>query len=363
MISALMFTLLASFILTCLLAIPYIKLLYKYNIRRISKSDLDSVLPGRQIKLGSPIMGGGVILISLMLLSTLFLWKWEYYWLIILVSILGGAVGAIDEYTNTLGRTIKALRISKGESFFTFSGVALTAKKIILMPWKFFEENLRSMGSQQRGLKSHYKLLMHMGGSLIIVLFFYFLNENTHLYLLPSIYIDFGFLYYSVLFFALLFFANAFGVTDGMDGLSAGTHSVSFAFLGIIAIALGYFEVATLSFIIAGAELAFLYFNIYPARMEMSDVGTLPLGMFLVVIAFLINRESILLFVGLIYVIEILSSLLQVWSVKARGTRIFLIAPIHHHFEKLGWPETKVTTRFWLFNAISGILGIAIALL
>ncbi len=363
MISGFLFILLASLVLTCLIALPYIKLLYKYNIRRISKSDLDSVLPGRQIKLGTPIMGGGLILISLIILSTFFLWEWEYYWLIILVSVLGGTVGAIDEYTNTLGRTIKALRISKGESFFTFRGAALVAKNILLTPWKFFEENLRAMGSQQRGLKSHYKLLMHMGVSSVIVMFFYYLSENTQLYLLPSTYLDLGSLYYLILFITLLFFANAFGVTDGMDGLSAGTHTVSFAFLGIIALALGYADVAILSFIITGAEMAFLYFNIYPARMEMSDVGTLPLGMFLVVIAFLINRESILLLVGLIYIIEILSSLLQVWSVKTRGTRIFLVAPIHHHFEKLGWPETKVTTRFWLFNVVSGILGIAIALL
>lgn len=353
-----------SFLLVIVLSIPYIHYLYRFNIRRISKTDLDSVLPGRQIKLGTPIMGGGVILLGIIIASLFVLYSWEYIWLVILLSIFGGLVGAIDEYTNTLGRTIRAVRVSRGgRSVFDFRhGVLLKVKNLALIPWQAFEENLRAMGSEQRGLKSHYKLLMHMAIALVVTLFIYFISANTTFYLWSGHYIELGFLYYVVLFFLLLFFANAFGITDGMDGLSAGTHTVTFGIMGVIAAALGFYEVSILAFIIAGAELAFLYFNIHPARMEMSDVGTLPLGMFLVALCFMINRESVVFFVGLLYLIEICSSLLQVWSVKTRKTKIFLVAPVHHHFEKLGWPETKVTTRFWLFNAIFGIIGLIIAL-
>jgi phospho-N-acetylmuramoyl-pentapeptide-transferase len=109
--------------------------------------------------------------------------------------------------------------------------------------------------------------------------------------------------------------------------------------------------------------MAFLYFNIYPARLEMSDVGTLPLGILFVFIAVLLNREVSLLLIGGVFMIEILSSFLQVWSVKLRKKRILLVAPIHHHFEKLGWHETKVTSRFWLLNALLVIAGLAVSLL
>jgi len=112
-----------------------------------------------------------------------------------------------------------------------------------------------------------------------------------------------------------------------------------------------------------GAEIAFLYFNANPARLEMSDVGTLPLGILMVFCAALIHRESTLPLIGGIFVIEILSSVLQQWSVKLTGKRIFLVAPIHHHFEKLGWPETKVTTRFWIFSILLGLIGLVFGLL
>lgn len=365
MLTLYVFGFLLSFFITFLLAIPYIKFLYKFNIRRISKDDLEKALPGRQVKLGTPIMGGGVIIISVIMLTLLFLGSWEFTPMIILVLFFGAVVGAIDEYTNTLGRTIKAIRISKSSngifSFFPVAGILFPLKKILLYPWRTFEEILRKMGSEQRGLKSHYKLLMHVGVALIVLLFFYFKGMDTKIYFISGFEIDFSFIFYLILLCALLFMANAFGITDGMDGLSAGTHTITFSLYGILSSYLGYSNLAIFCFILAGAELAFLYFNIFPARMEMSDVGTVPLGMILVVVAFLTQKEfSILLFGGL-YLIEILSSLIQVWAVVNLKRKVFLVAPIHHHFEKLGWPETKVTMRFWLFNLVLGLLGLLVS--
>ncbi len=357
---------LLSFFLTILISIPYIKLLYKFNIRRISKTDLDRVMPGKKIKMGTPIMGGAVIILTIAVLTTLFLRHWDYFYMILIVSILGAFLGGIDEYTNTLGRTILAIRKSRPnpkESLIKVSGFWANIKHFVLIPWRWFEESLRIMGSEQRGLKSHYKFLLYILITFVVV---YFLISNNHL---PVFYfpylgaIDFGWFYYVIVIFLLIGFAVAFGITDGLDGLSAGTHAISFSAFGLLAVYLGYSEMAMLAFIIVGAELAFLYFNIKPARMEMSDVGTLPLGMLFVITSILIYREVSLLFIGALFIIEILSSVGQQWSVKLRKKRILLVAPIHHHFEKLGWSENKVVERFWLFAVISGLIGIAIALI
>lgn len=356
---------LLSFALTFAITVPFIRLLYKFNIRRVSKAELDSLLPGRQVKFGTPIMGGAVIIISALVLLTVFLRDWDYYWAIFWLLTLGGIVGAIDEYMNTLGRTFTAVRISRGSVFpFHEESMAHKIKMALSAPWRVFKETFRMLGSEQKGFGSHYKMLSHMIVALIAVAF---LLINTHL---PAFHftswfsLPLGILYYPVVLMFMLFFANAFGVTDGMDGLSAGMHSVSFAILGLLAFYLGYEEVSTLAFIIVGAELAFLYFNIYPARMEMSDVGTVPLGMLFFFLAVLMGEEFGVLAIGLIYIIELLSSILQVLSVKYRGgKRILLVAPIHHHFEKLGWPETKVTMRFWLINILFGLVGILVVLL
>lgn len=357
---------LLSFVFTFLISLPYIKLLYDFNIRRVSKAELDSILPGRQVKLGTPIMGGAVILLSILFWSLVYLRDWEYFPVIVVICVLGGILGGIDEYTNTLGRTIKALRISGGKKY-SFIPLrkpeALKLKSVLLKPWQAFEELLRMLGSEQKGLKSHYKLLSHFLLALAVVVMVYLSGHAPIFHFTSWIYVGLGALYFIVMLLAMLFGANAFGVTDGMDGLSAGLHAISFTFMGILAFSKGYEELAILSFIVVGAELAFLYFNIHPARMEMSDVGTLPLGMLLVLIAFLMHVEFALLFIGMIYFIEILSSLIQVWSVKTRGKRVFLVAPIHHHFEKMGWPETKVTMRFWLANVLVGLVGILVALL
>ncbi len=360
------FIILVSFFITFLVSFPFIGFLYKFNIRRVSKAELDAILPGKQVKFGTPIMGGAVIVFTILVLSTLLLREWEYYPAIILITILGAIFGAIDEYTNTLGRTFKAIRLSIGSggfSLFPVSGPLALIKKILLTPWKAFEEAIRVMGSEQRGMKAHYKFLMQMVLAAIPVTYLV-LNQNGTTITFP-IYGTFniGFLYIPLIVIYFLGFLNAFGITDGLDGLSAGTHSIAFALYGILAAYLGYEEVAYLAFILLGAELAFLYFNIFPARMEMSDVGTMPIGLIFALIPLLLHREFSVLFIGAIFIIEILSSVSQQWSVKLTGKRIFLVAPIHHHFEKLGWPETKVTQRFWLFTLITGLIGLALAVL
>lgn len=357
---------LISFLVTFLVAFPFIKFLYRFNIRRVSKAELDAILPGKQVKFGTPIMGGAIISLTILLMATLLLRDWEYYPAIIGLTIFGSIFGAIDEYTNTLGRTFKAIRVStakSGFSLFPVKGPIARAKKALLAPWRAFEEAIRVMGSEQRGMKAHYKFLMQVVLAVIPIAYLSMHQHGTTITFPIYGAIDFGFLYIPLIAVYFITFINAFGITDGLDGLSAGTHSIAFGLYGLLAAYLGYQEVAYLCFILLGAELAFLYFNIYPARMEMSDVGTMPLGVIFALIPVLLHREFSVLFVGAIFIIEILSSVSQQWSVKLTGKRLFLVAPIHHHFEKLGWPETKVTQRFWLFALLFGFLGLALAVI
>ena len=360
-------TVLASFFLSFALTLPFINLLYKFNIRRVSKLDLEKLLPGRTIKMGTPIMGGAIIVFSTVVMSLFLLSDWSYLPMFIFVLIIGAVFGGIDEYVNTLGRTILALRISQStdkvvKSFFPTRGIFSKIKNIILVPWKIFEEGLRIMGGEQRGLKNHYKFLMYLSVVIIPIIYMEMNSHITSLYLPFIGSFELGYFYYVFLAFLLFGFGTALGITDGMDGLSAGTHSIAFLCYGVLASYLGYTEVATLSFILVGTELAFLYFNINPARFEMSDVGTLPIGMVMVLIASLVHKEVTLLLIGGIFVIEILSSVSQQWAVKLFKKKLFLVAPIHHHFEKLGWPETKVTMRFWIIAIVFGLLGLALGL-
>lgn len=356
---------LLGFIFAFVLAPLLISFLYKFNIRRISKADLDAKLPGRAIKFGTPIMGGALITFTVLVLSVLFLRSWNLFIPFSLILILGSIFGAIDEYINTIGRKGFSFAIRESvDAVVSTHAFLWSIYKVMLIPWDIFKEMFRIMGSTQRGLKTHEKFLMQFFVAFIGGLWLYKnLGLNTLWFpFVGDIYI--GLFYLPFIIFLALWYGNAFGVTDGMDGLSAGLHSISFFSYGVLAIILNEPSLALFCALIVGSELAFLYFNIHPARFEMSDVGTLPLGIIFVFISALLKREVTLLFIGGVFAIEILSSFVQQWSARLRhGKTVFLLAPIHHHFEKLGWHETKVTMRFWLFNGVLSIVGLLIALL
>jgi phospho-N-acetylmuramoyl-pentapeptide-transferase len=137
----------------------------------------------------------------------------------------------------------------------------------------------------------------------------------------------------------------------------------AFAAFGIISFTMGNFDMATFCAVILGALLAFLWFNIPPARFYMGDTGSMSLGVTLGIIAMLTNNSLLLLFVGIIFVIESLSVIIQVASKKLRGKKVFLSSPIHHHLQAIGWPETKIVMRFWVISAIGTAMGLIIFLL
>ena len=152
-------------------------------------------------------------------------------------------------------------------------------------------------------------------------------------------------------------------VVDGIDGLAGGVFAAAFAAYGGIAFFRGQVDLAAFCAVILGSLLAFLWFNIPPARFYMGESGTLGLTTTLAVVAFLTDSVAVLPIIGFVLVIEVASNIIQFASKRFRGKKVFLIAPIHHHFEALGWPPYKVTMRFWVISMVTAMVGIAVALI
>jgi len=159
--------------------------------------------------------------------------------------------------------------------------------------------------------------------------------------------------------------ATAFSVNeiDGLDGLSGGTLLAAFGAYGAIAFAQGKIELAAFCGVIIGALLAFLWFNINPARFFMGDTGAMSLGVTLGIVAMLTNSALFLPIIGFLFVIESLSVIIQVISKKFFGKKVFLSAPIHHHLEAKGWPEPKIVMRFWIISAVMAVVGVILFLI
>ncbi|MED3660313.1 phospho-N-acetylmuramoyl-pentapeptide-transferase [Ureibacillus sp. FSL K6-8385] len=170
--------------------------------------------------------------------------------------------------------------------------------------------------------------------------------------------IDLGILYVAFLIFWLVGFSNAVNLTDGLDGLVAGTASIAFSAFGVIALFNEQADVAVFTFAVTGALLGFLIFNANPAKVFMGDTGSLALGGALGLVSIIVKEELLLLLVGLVFVVETLSVILQVISFKTRGKRIFKMAPIHHHFELSGWSERKVVGVFWTMALLVAMIAV-----
>ncbi len=155
---------------------------------------------------------------------------------------------------------------------------------------------------------------------------------------------------------------NAVNITDGLDGLACGLASSAFLAYAVIAILDQQFGLAGFCFTMLGALVSYLWFNIYPARFFMGDVGAFALGCSLAVVAMLTDTLFVLPLIGLVFVMETLSVIIQLTSKRIRHKKIFKSAPVHHHLEASGWPETKVTMRFWLIGAVCAVAGLIFAI-
>lgn len=222
--------------------------------------------------------------------------------------------------------------------------------------------NIRGQGNGVAGLRSSIKFSMITALALALGWFFFVKlgYDSVHLPGLGNVVLG----WWIVPLFALTVVStgNAVNISDGLDGLAGGLLSISFCVFGVIALLQGHLHIAGFCFTVVGALLSYLWFNIYPARFFMGDVGSFAFGTSLGVVAMLTNTLFLLPIIGIVFVVEAGSSLVQIASKRLFGRKIFLSAPIHHHLEAIGWPEVKVTMRFWVIGCVSGFIGMLIAL-
>lgn len=303
-----------SFLITVLLGPLFIPLLRRLKFgQQIRTEGPESHLK----KSGTPTMGGIIIMIALMIAFVRFADKSSEFWVLLTASLGFGLVGFLDDYI-----------------------------KIV------FKRSL--------GLTAWQKLFGQLLFSAIVCVLLYNMGHSTEI-TIPgtSAGLDLGWFYY--LFVVIIMFAasNSVNFTDGLDGLLAGTSAIAFGAFMIVALQTSEHESAIFSAAMIGAVLGFLVYNAHPAKVFMGDMGSLGIGGGIAAVAILTKTELLLIVIGGVFVLEMLSVILQVASFKLRGKRIFKMSPIHHHFELIGWSEWKVVTVFWtvgLMFAAAGIL-------
>lgn len=220
--------------------------------------------------------------------------------------------------------------------------------------------NLFSEGKGVAGLRPKIKFILTTFVATIGGLFFYFKLDVSSIHI-PIAGVDWqiGWLIIPLFVLVVVATANAVNISDGLDGLAGGLAGTAFLAYAVIAVFDQRYGVAGFCLTIVGTLFSYTWFNVHPARFFMGDVGSFALGTALGVVAMLTDTVLLLPIIGLVFVAEAGSSLLQIVSKKLRGgKKIFLIAPIHHHFEALGWPETKVTMRFWIIGQVAAVVGI-----
>lgn len=237
--------------------------------------------------------------------------------------------------------------------FFALSGVVLddALQKVLL-------------GQRRKGgLGVMPKILSLLILSLIGALWFYFKLDISQIHVPYLGAVNLGLWYIPVFMFIVVGTSNAVNFTDGLDGLAGGLLVIAFGAFGILAYVEGLFILSAFCAVCVGAIAAFLWHNVPPALFFMGDTGSLALGGTLAVIAMMIDQAMILPLIGFVFVIEMLSVIIQLTSKKLRkGRKVFLAAPLHHHFEALGWGESKVTMRLWIVGGFAALLGIILGL-
>jgi phospho-N-acetylmuramoyl-pentapeptide-transferase len=328
-----------AFVVAFLITPLWSKILYKYKLgKQIRPSEAAPIYAAFHIKKsGTPTMGGVLIWVTVLIFAIFFF------------GLRQIVPSGFWHDLNFLTRQQTWLPIA-----------ALLASAIVGLVDDYF--NVRGWGPKGGGLKVRHKLLLY---TLIAIVgawwFFSKLGFDTiHVPFLGNFFI--GWLYIPLFIFVIV--ATSFSVNeiDGLDGLSGGTLLAAFLAFGAIAFAQGRYELATFTGVISGALLAFLWFNIPPARFFMGDTGAMSLGVTLGILAMLTNQVFLLPVIGLLFVLESLSVIIQLLSKKIRGKKVFLSAPLHHHLEAKGWSESKIVMRFWVIAAVLCVIGVILFL-
>jgi len=290
-------------------------------------------------KSGTPTMGGILIWATVLIFSLTFFYLSKFF-------------GGIFSELNFL---------SRGETWLPLGALIATALVGLFDDWL----DVRRKGIKGGGgLSVKYRLLIYTLIAIAGALWFYFKLDWDVFHIPFWGDIQIGWSY--VLIFIFVIVATSFSVneTDGLDGLAGGVLTFCFAVYSVIAFSMGKYDLAAFCGIIVGALLAFLWFNVIPARFYMGDTGSMSLGITLGIIAMLTNTALILPIIGFVLVLESLSVIIQLTSKKLRGgKKVFRSAPIHHHFEARGWSEPKIVMRFWVVTGITSAIGLVVFLL
>jgi phospho-N-acetylmuramoyl-pentapeptide-transferase len=330
----------ASFILAFFITPLVTHFLFKYkmgkSIRKTGSTPVFSELHAK--KAGTPTMGGIIIWGTTLVLTLAF-------------SLLS------QIFDNEIFEKMNFL--SRGETLMPLGILVLSALVGLFDDWL----DIRRAEHGGGGLTVKFRLLIYTIIAGIGAWWFYFKLawDTFHVPFVGTFQLGWPYL----VIFIFIIVATAFSVneTDGLDGLAGGTLMYSFMAYGVITFLRGQYDLATFCGVIVGALLAFLWFNINPARFFMGDTGAMSLGVTLGIVAMFTNTQLILPLIGSIFVIESASVLIQLTSKKLRGKKVFISSPIHHHFEAIGWSEPKIVMRFWVIAQVSAAIGLVIFLL
>ena len=317
-----------SFFLAVVWGAPLIRRLKEYSLGKQIRIDEPTE---HQVKTGTPTLGG-IMIIGPVLIITIFL---------NLAALMGNTL---------IGRSV----LVPMATLLTFGILGAL-------------DDLAGIRGTRKGegLRARYKFLLQSLIALVIAAALHFVLDlrSIAIPLVPEK-IDIGLLYIPVAAFIIVSMTNAVNLTDGLDSLAGWTSTIAFACYGVIAFLQGQAYLVVFCFTMVGALLAFLWYNAHPAELFMGDTGALALGATLAVVALMTGQWLLLPLIGLVFVAETLSVVIQVLYFKRmHGKRFFKMAPLHLHFELLGWSETQVVQRFWLAGLLAGMLGIALALL
>jgi phospho-N-acetylmuramoyl-pentapeptide-transferase len=366
-------SLLGFTLFACLLAFLWAPILthflYKYKITRRSEYRPEMDIESRRSKVGTPIMGGLLVVITIAVITYIFNWSRPFTWVPVGVMMLSAFLGGLDDLLNIFGTPRRSRKISHVINLIRIHKSVRTRLWLaITLPWAVFKRIGLWMGSHPgRGMHVHEKLLMQFASGAIAAWWLYFkLGEHWRTIYLPFTsgegYINIEFFIIPLFIFIVMASANSVNIADGLDGLAGGALIPTFAALGVLAWAKGLGEVAILNAVTVGALVTYTYFNVKPARFQMGDVGSLGLGALLGINAIVTNQIITLPLLAFIFVIETLSVIAQVISRHVFGRRILRMAPLHHHFELVGWSEEKIVMRFWIVHLAAVILGLWIGL-
>jgi phospho-N-acetylmuramoyl-pentapeptide-transferase len=316
-----------TFVLTVIWGGPFIEILRRLRIGKQIRIDGPQT---HRTKLGTPTMGGLMIVVPIVLITA--------------------ALNVVNVYRTVIGRSVLVP---------LFVLVAFAVLGAI--------DDYQGVRGQGRGvgMLGRYKIFWQTAIALGVVLVMYF-GFGLRSVAIPSVQfkIDIGPLYIPIAVFIIVGFSNAVNITDGLDGLAGLVTATAFAAFALIALLQGQVFLVRFGFTVVGACFAFLWFNAHPAELFMGDTGSQALGALLAVVALMTGQWLLLPVIAIIPVAETLSVMLQVAYFKwSGGKRLFKMSPLHHHFELLGWSETQVVQRFWLVALLAAMVGIALALL